>query len=224
MNLYCIPEIKKCKCLYIDEKFMKAQLALLFLQLKKRYSISDEIAEYLITKLKVVEIAKGKNLFVQNRFSDKVYYVIKGSFRGYSVLGDDTEITNYFAPASNFKFIADFGAVRNNQMAGFTVQALENSVVLQWDYADITRMYQLFPEANELARIILEEQYINMIFAVKMMHQMNVTDRYKYFCEKFPAVINKVSQIHIASYLGVTPVHLSRIKNKRGSDFLQKKF
>lgn len=83
------------------------------------------------------------------------------------------------------------------------------------DFDKVTLLYKDFPKIESLARILAEHK-----FAIKEKREIELVtleakERYDIFKNEHPGLENQISQYHIASYLGISPTQLSRIRTKK---------
>ena len=154
---------------------------------------------------------KGKILQHAGDLSDKVFFVKKGLLRSYAIDEKGKEHIFNFAPEG--WIIADIGSNVLEKEAELFIETLEESevVVLSrrdalaggMDVESLTKTQQvLFRRITTLQRRLI------------MMLSATALERYEYFLEKYPALPNRVPQRMIASYLGITPEALSKIRGK----------
>lgn len=94
------------------------------------------------------------------------------------------------------------------------IQALLDSVVLELDYQKFTRLFDEYQILERLVRKIIESEWAKKETREIRLVIDDATARYMYFREEHPGLETKIPQYHIASYLGITPIQLSRIRSK----------
>jgi CRP-like cAMP-binding protein len=92
------------------------------------------------------------------------------------------------------------------------VQALEATSTVAWRYRDFEAQAERFPELQRLARRHAERLYVKKTRREHEMLALPAAERYARFREENPALDARVSQWQVASYLGITPEHLSRLR------------
>ena len=97
----------------------------------------------------------------------------------------------------------------------YSLQALEDTSVIVMPRSIIEWGYQELREGDKLGRLIAEYYFFYQDTRIKNMFALTPKERYDSIAEVFPNIHNRVPQHMIASYLGITPVHLSRLKNQR---------
>jgi CRP-like cAMP-binding protein len=96
------------------------------------------------------------------------------------------------------------------------IQALEPTRTLAWRYAEFDTLTTTFPELNTAARRSAEALYVKKTRREHEMLALSAASRYDRWLDEQSALDARVSRKHLASYLGITPEHLSRLRRGRG--------
>jgi len=152
--------------------------------------------------LKEIKVNKGEVLQKSGDLNSKVYQVISGLLRSYTIDEKGKEHIFMFAP-ENWT-IAD--SQTKETLCDLYIEALEDSV-LNVLSKDIKREN---PNAGALIRrlAVLQKRVI-------MLMSASAIERYEHFEQTYPEIIQRVTQKMIASYLGITPEALSKVKKQR---------
>ena len=97
------------------------------------------------------------------------------------------------------------------------IQALEPTVTLAWRYAELDRLCAQFPELHVVARRAAEALAVRKVTREYELLALPATERHARWLRDHAALDPRISRRHLASYLGVTPEHLSRIRSARRS-------
>jgi CRP-like cAMP-binding protein len=156
---------------------------------------------------------KRKDIFIQEgEVNSETAFVVKGCLRSYSIDRNGFEHIVQFAPAG--WWIADIQSVISHLPGKLFIDALEDSEVLLLKRADQERLFERHPVFERFFRIITE----NSIAAHhgRLMDYMGLSaqERYEGFCKRYPSLMQSLPQKQIASYIGVTPEFLSKIKSQ----------
>jgi CRP-like cAMP-binding protein len=95
------------------------------------------------------------------------------------------------------------------------VEALEDSTLLLIERQRLEALYDEIPQLNRFYRILLQNAYITMSERINQTLAMSAEERYRAFLERYPHFEQRLSLKHIASYLGITPESLSRIRSHK---------
>ena len=169
----------------------------------------DELNEFL--NLTVSKTYK-RNTFLSspNVVPNDVFFINSGIIRVLLTDHNGVEHTIHFALEN--QFIADYSNFILQQPSSYTLQALEDTEVvvlprkaIEWGYANLQ-------EGQKMGRLIAEFYFIYQDNRIKNTYLRSPKERYDTIAQVFPNIHNRVSQHMIASYLGITPIHLSRLK------------
>jgi CRP-like cAMP-binding protein len=139
-------------------------------------------------------------------------FVLEGCFKMYLVDDNGKEHNLQFA-IENW-WIGDIGSFHTEEPSKLYIEAVENSVILQIKKEDQLRLFVDYPKFNRIFRMLAE----NAMVALQQRTIQNISstaeERYLDFLERYPQFFNRISNVQIASYLGVTPEFLSTIRKK----------
>lgn len=158
------------------------------------------------------KLLKDDYFAVEGEYSSTLCFLKTGVMRAFYRNSAGKEYNKTFFTNSNF--VAAYVSVTTKQRNAINIQCLTDCDILVADYDKITGLYARFPKVESLARRIAEYK-----FALKEKREielatLDATKRYDIFREEHPGVENRINQYHIASYLGITPTQLSRIRSK----------
>ena len=142
----------------------------------------------------------------------ELYFVCEGLLRVYYATDAGKEANKAFVPENSFA--APLAASALGLPLIYGVQALENSALAVASYAEFTALFEVDPVYDRLGRFIAETLLIRKELRMRSLLQQNATERYLEFARQFPDLLQRIPQYHIASYLGITEVSLSRLKGQ----------
>lgn len=137
-------------------------------------------------------------------------YVVKGAFRSYLVDKDGKEHTVQIAIED--WFISDFYSYITQKPATLFVEALEDSQLFQMKYEDIEGLCSRSHKISEYFRISTERAFAFSRKRALSALSMTAEERYLEFSERYPGISQRVPQKVIASYLGISPEFLSKVR------------
>ena len=158
------------------------------------------------------KIAK-KDCFVrEGQVPGKMAFVIKGLFRYVYTHENGNEFTKNIITENNF--ISSYSAMIHNSPSYFSIEALEDSEIVEIDYLS----WLALKEKNSFWDIFLIK-LLEKAFCIKEKRErelllLDAESRFDIFIKEFPNLENRVSQQIIASYLGIQPESLSRLRKK----------
>lgn len=166
---------------------------------------SQAMAEHLSVPGKTVLLEEGK-------VADKLYMIRKGCLR-LSFFNDGRDITFQFFFEGDV--VASFNSLHHRQPSLFSLETLEPaelSVIKKNDFYDLIQRIPSLRQAYE-EKLIERFHIYQLLFLSRIRNTPQ--QRYEELLKEHPDIIRRVPQHYIASYLGITPVSLSRIRNRR---------
>lgn len=182
----------------------------LFKYLESVGPLSPGLRECLTLTVKTRTLRKKDFLLRAGRICDHVYFIEKGLVRCFYT-EEDKQVSYLFVKDEDV-IIADGFCEQIPSRAG--IQAIENSSVYYISHRELNAIFQLFPEFNLVGRLLMQKQ---RRFALDYVYNTNLKsahDRYQYFINNFPELVNRVPWQMVASFLSMTPVWLSEIRSK----------
>ena len=138
-----------------------------------------------------------------------VWFINRGIVEKYYIV-DGKERVNDLIPEHNF--FSDFNGFLFQVPAMLSIRALEATETLRIKYTDVQFLYSQIGEADRIGRLIAERMLVLQSRRIEQLTLMSPVDRYREFLAASPKLMLRVAQHRIASYLGMTPESLSRIK------------
>ncbi|MRX40245.1 cyclic nucleotide-binding domain-containing protein [Flavobacterium sp. LC2016-23] len=158
-------------------------------------------------------IKKKDILLTKGDVCCNIYFVVKGLLRIYFVDENDEEKTFHFSLESTFA--TDYESFLKRIPSDFYIQALENTTVIVISFEMLKMLYENLRHGEKLGRLITEDYFFVMNDKIKALYTQTPLQRYNNMNAAFPKILRRVPQHYIASYLNITPVHLSRLKYGR---------
>lgn len=180
--------------------------------IKKHTQISDENLEKFSNAFTLQKVAKKEFLLKEGEICQFEGFVTGGCFKVFHSDQDGTEHTLYFAIED--WWVADVDSFTNSKPSQLNIQALENSEVLLISKQNKEKLYQEIPEIEKLFRIMSQKNLVAL--QRRMIDNLSKTaeQRYLDFLAKYPKITQRLSNIQIAAYLGVSPEFVSKIRRK----------
>lgn len=175
-------------------------------------SLSENIIKELlkISELKIVK--SGKQIIKLNEVPSKVYLLISGVVRCYISTESGKEFNkNFFMP---YNFVGPLSALIEKRPSLFVFETLSDSEMYEVDYSKFIELCKKHASLGVLYSKVLEMVYINYENRLVELISLDAKSRYLELRAQIPNVETLIPQYHIASYLGITAVQLSRIRKK----------
>ena len=175
-------------------------------------SLRKEDFEIITPLLLEKSYAKGELILRENEICNTIFFLNKGFVRMYYIDKTGNEINYRFTDTGHF--FVDFQSFLTKKPSRFYWEAMQNVQVISISYAAVQEAYVKSNTWNLFGRLIAEQVYLQLNERVEMLLFMQPEERYMQMIEKYPGIINQVSQRHIASFLGIQPETLSRIRKR----------
>lgn len=174
---------------------------------KKDLPLLEQLATLPFSK----KIKKGDHILNAGDVNKHIFYVQSGLFRVY-LLNDDKEVNTWFVQEG--EFITSLKSFHKEIPSDEYIQALEDSVVLTIR-KDIA--FMVLKNNHKFALFAIDELFDKLCEysdQCDMLRYMTSEKRYLFLKEKKPNILNRLSQKHLASYIGVDSTYLSKIVNQ----------
>ena len=159
------------------------------------------------------KVKKNTILVDLGQTAKEVYFINQGCLRFYYLTDEGNEITGFVFTENMFAGSHEsfFSQVPSIQV----LETLEGSELIVLSYEKLQRLYTEVPKMNTLSRKLLEQR---MAHAQKVIASLIINkpqDRYTTYQKLHPGLENRIPQHVLASYMGITPVSLSRIRSRK---------
>ena len=162
-----------------------------------------------------VEFAKGALIMKAGEVQNSLYFITKGIIRNY-VENNKGEIKIYNFRSENMVVTAYASYnYEDNLKALVNVECLEDCTLIQVPYEAINFVINNMKLGDRLGRYMAEAHVVEMLHYVLQRDTKTIIERLDSIDKNFPNIHQRIPQYMIASYLGITPVHLSNLKKKR---------
>lgn len=186
------------------EQFLKYIASLVKLTLEER--------ENLVSISSEVSIKKNEELQPIGHTCKTIYFVKSGMLR-ICYLKDGVDITESFEPENSIVARAEslFAGIPSKK----AIQAIEDSELVAISAPKLYALFDAYPKIERLFRNLVEQQYVKTIHRIESLQFNSPEERYRSLMQEYPDIIKRVPLKHIASYLGITQVSLSRIRARK---------
>jgi CRP-like cAMP-binding protein len=158
------------------------------------------------------EIAAKTILLREGEISHNIYFIRKGCLRvWFNNDGKDISFQFFFEGQA----VSSFESFFSQQPSLFSLESLEACSLIVVSRNDFDRILHLVPELKNGFIAILTQRLSNYAGLFLSRIKDNPQKRYQELIKNYPEIIRRVPQHYIASYLGITPISLSRIRNKK---------
>ncbi len=186
--------------------------SLLRTYIERFVKLSDEEWSVLEEQLYMEKISKKAFFITEGTRENKIGLVLRGSFRQFYTK-EAEEKTTYFYFENHL--VSSYISILQNQPSQLTIEALEDAEVLCFSAKTLQELYQTYPVYQVFGRKVAEYLAIGLELRMVSLLLDSPEERYVALLQSNKKkIIERIPQHYIASYLGITPVSLSRIRNR----------
>jgi len=178
--------------------------------LQKKVAITDEQFALISDKLKVKHFEKHEMILMQGDISAHGYFVVEGLLRSYSIDSKGKAHVIQFAPEQ--WWLSERNGMLYNEASDFFIDAIEDTYAIVVPSDFILQAANVVPCMSDFNHTILNNAIRFMQKRINMLLSATAEERYLDFIKLYPNLTLRVPQWMIASYLGITPESLSRVR------------
>ena len=181
--------------------------------LKDKGILLDEANSLLLENIFKIRVIDKDEFFIkEGDNSTEIGFVLEGVFRSFYIDKNGKDITKYFYAEGSMLF--SYLSYLINESSEYDIQSIEESTILVIKVSELEKMMEGNYQLLLLYKKLLDEALVMKEEHAKSFKLMDSKERYEEFHKKYSFIEQRVKQHQLASYLGVTPVTLSRIRKK----------
>ena len=171
------------------------------------------------SKLKIVHYKKGEIIHNIGDTCTELMFINSGLARAYILdeNGKDKTWSLYFNDENSHMtnlFVIDYESFTNQTASKLAIDALEDCEIVSVNYKNVQFLYNNTKKGDRFGRLMNQEAYLHLHNLIIQRQTLSAKERFDAFVSETPHLLNKVPQYHIATFLGITPQHLSRLKKE----------
>lgn len=201
--------------LYLYKRYTMQKPLVLSQFLCSVINFSDTELEAFISLFDEERMTKKHFFAKKGEYSRKIAFIETGILRAFYTNEKGEEYNKTFFTAN--QFVGAYSSLLTQKQNLIDIQCLTDCVMWVADFKSITRLYDDFPKIERLARILAEQFFVNKEKREIELVTLEAKERYQIFLEEHKGLENQIPQYYIASYLGITPTQLSRIRAKKSN-------
>ncbi|NOT78875.1 MAG: Crp/Fnr family transcriptional regulator [Bacteriovoracaceae bacterium] len=184
-------------------------------RLSKISTISLEEFSIVGPIIKFVELGAGDFFIQPGESSQRMAITLSGLLKTYYLLENGKEHISHFAQEGSF--LGVYTDMLKKVPSSGSIEAIEPSTLLVMNYEEMLEVTKKSLAWAHLLRRVAEQRYIYRSDKDRNINMKSAQEKFEYFCETHPNLINRLPQNQIALYLNITPATLSRLKNSSGN-------
>lgn len=190
-------------------------LEALFTVIRRAVDIPRSELDFAARQYEERSFRKGELLARADRHLPHSFFIVKGLVRLFYTTPKGREVNKGFAP--EHRLVGSYASKFLGEPAGFSIQAMEGTVTLVMDTDVADRLLDRHPAWERLRRMTIERLFHEKEKRERELLLLSASERYRRFMAENRDIANRIPQYHIASYLGITEVALSRIRGRLAS-------
>jgi len=163
-----------------------------------------------ISQITIQRIIPGNTLFFQNGDVCKEFHFIEKGLARVFYHKDGKEVTAWFA--SEGQIVSAIDSLFTGQPSFYNIQLTEDAVLWSLQFNKIEPVFEKYPVVERLGRLLITQNYLLLDERMKLFAFCSAEERYEKLLIQIPDITQRVKLGYIASYLGISQEHLSRIR------------
>lgn len=180
--------------------------------LGKVLNVPYEKVDLCSLEYEIKKVSKNEFILKNGEVCKNVFFVEKGLLRMYSIDKNGKEHVIQFAPES--WLISDRSSLYFNEKSVYYIEAVEDSEVIYLEIDFFNKLVEKFPNSIEKSDILIQKHVKSLHDRINSLLGDTAEERYMKFVKTYPDLLLRVPQWMIASYLGITPESLSRVRKE----------
>jgi CRP-like cAMP-binding protein len=182
-------------------------------KLKTILKFESGLLDIFLSLFSLKAMKKGAIFAKKGEYSKHIAYVEKGVLRAYYSNENGEEYNKTFFTDNSFT--GAYSSLVTGKINLIDIDCLTDCILWVADYKKITALYDNYPEIERLSRILAEQFFVSKEKREIELVTLEAKERYAIFQNEHPNLEQLIPQYHIASYLGITPTQLSRIRAQK---------
>lgn len=180
--------------------------------ISKHVSLTSDEETLFLSKTETKFVKAKTILLSSNEIAKHTYFVNSGILRSFNI--NDNIIEHVLHFACEGWWIGDMFSYISGKPGNLFIEVLEDAEIVSISKENHQQLYHEIPKLERFFRILAENSLVS--HQERLMDNLSLTaeERFEKFCTKYPTLIQKVPQKQIASYIGVTPEFLSKLKKR----------
>ena len=154
---------------------------------------------------------KGELLLREGQISRESFFVIEGCIRKYYIINGEEKTTEFYVEDES---VASLQSYKNKTPANHYFECVEESRLAVLSYDKEQELFKRVPKYESLCRMSMEDNFGEQQEALAKFITSSPEERYQNLVDARPDLLQRIPQYHLASYLGVKPESLSRIRKR----------
>lgn len=173
--------------------------------------LSKEEIEAIVDTMTIRQYKKGTVLLKEGQVSTEAYFVLEGCVRQYYVVDGEEKTNNFFTEE---QWVISINSFREQKPSGHYLDCCLDSSLVVGNREKEESLYKRFPRLESVSRKVMEKVFAEQHEIMSSYTTDTAEQRYLKLLKSRPDLFQKIPQYQIASYIGVKPESLSRIRKR----------
>ena len=183
----------------------------LIARLNGLHPMSEELTQRIMSITRITSHPKKTILLKEGEINNHICMVISGLVRSY-YLNEEKEITSRLMEEGFI--ITSWISFYTRKPGNEYLETIEDTILACVHYNDIQNLYDEFPEFNIVGRKQVEYSFYMSELRTRMLRKHTAEEKYRFFLENHPNLLQRVALKHVATYLGMNEETLSRVRSQ----------
>lgn len=179
--------------------------------LRQHQGLNEAAIAALLDHTTIEIFTKGDIVVAEGRVCHKCYFVLKGCLRQFRNVDGIEKTSRFYLEKDQ---VVLYSSYFSGLPADASIQCMEDCILLSGTKAQETSMREAHPATDHLIFTLLSDDYRKAEAYIHLLNGYKPEQRYQALLQSQPAILNRVPLVYIASYIGVTPESLSRIRKR----------
>lgn len=196
-----------------EDNLIQSQIEPLLSYFQKVIPLNNEEKQLITGLFKPRLYRKRQYVLQEGDVCNQFNFIVRGCLRMYKVDEKGNVYILQFA-AENW-WLSNIGSFHERKPSELNIDALEDTMVLQISYDNLVFLYTKAPKFDRIFRVLIEKSFVSLQKRLLQNISSTAEERYISFSETYSHLNNRLPQTQIASFLGITPEFLSRLRNRQ---------
>jgi CRP-like cAMP-binding protein len=176
------------------------------------YTLSAELQTALAAEFEIVDVPANHFLLKAKAVNKNAQVLLRGVAKSYYIDNNDKEVCTRLMIENHI--VVSVTSFFNQEPSYENIVTVTPSTIASISFEALQKLYKQYLELNFIIRRITELYFLQSEQRIRLLRLGSAEEKYDYFLNNFPSLIDKVPQYSIASFLSITPETLSRVRNK----------